>query len=101
MIAYIVGTCAKGIVYNRSRSVVKGYVKKRAAGFLLEEDARPFDLLAAQRAEEVRYEPIHQLEIGGQRRRVLLSVVENLLAIALGVHRRARPAVDEDELRAE
>src|SRR5207248_19537 len=58
-------------------------------------------LLAAERAEEVRDQAVHQLEIRRQRRRILLRVVEDLLAIALRVHRRAGAAVDEDELRPE
>src|SRR5207302_8783522 len=66
---------------------------------LLQEDARSADLLAAERAEEVRDQAVHQLEIRRQRRRILLRVVEDLLAIAFRVHRRARAAVDEDELR--
>src|SRR5262245_8930640 len=37
MIAYIVGTCAKGIVYRRSDSVVKGCSAGRLSGLLLHE----------------------------------------------------------------
>ena len=48
MIAYILGTCAKGVYsryLHRSRTDARGY---------LEEDAGAPDLLAAQRAQEVR-----------------------------------------------
>src|SRR5579872_4826277 len=68
---------------------------------LPEQHAGAVHLLAAERAQEVRYEAIHQLEVRRERRRVLLRVVEHFLAVALGIHRRARAAVDEDELRAE
>ena len=47
-----------------------------------------------------RNDLVHQLEIGRQRRRVLLRVVEDLLVQRLGVQRRAGAAVDEDELAA-
>src|SRR5262245_28938140 len=93
MIAYIVATCAKGTVYRLPSLVVK-------AG-LLQEHARALDLLAAQRAQKVRDEPVHELEIRRESRRVLLRVVQNFLAVALRVHRGASPAVDEDELRTQ
>src|SRR5262245_58019474 len=67
--------------------------------FLFQQHSRALDLLAAQRAEEVRHEPVHQLEVRRQRRRILLRVVEDLFTIALGVQRRAGTPVDEDELR--
>src|SRR5204862_7071981 len=68
---------------------------------LLEKDPGAFDLLAAEGAEEIRDDAVHQLEVRRQRRRVLLRVVEDLLAVRLRIHRRARAAVDEDELRTE
>src|SRR5437867_100043 len=43
---------------------------------LLQQDASAADLLAAERAEEVGDEPVHELEIRGQRRRILLRVIE-------------------------
>src|SRR3954468_16434889 len=68
---------------------------------LLQEHPGPADLLTAERAQEVRHQAVHQLEVGGQRRRVLLGVVQDLLAVTLGVHRRAGTAVDEHELRSQ
>src|SRR5215471_19487045 len=65
---------------------------------LLQQDPGAADLLAAERAEEVRHQPVHQLEVRRQRRRVLLRVVQDLFPIALRVQRRAGAAVDEDEL---
>src|SRR5207302_1013292 len=96
MIAYIIGTCAKGIVYYRTRSGVKIYPRSSS---LFEQHACAADFLAAERTQEVRHQPVHQLEVRRQRRRVLLRVVKDLLAVALRVHRRAGSAVDEDELR--
>src|SRR5438093_6901195 len=103
MIAYIVGTCAKDSLYNRSRSRVKIYARSAAVlrlpiewtspspvsrigqcpyrgRALLQEHAGAADLLAAQRAEKIGHDAVHQLEIGRERRRVLLRVVQNLLA---------------------
>src|SRR2546423_8348811 len=77
------------------------YERGRNARRLFQENARAFDLLRAQRAEKIRNEAVHQLEVRRQRRWVLLRVVENLFAIALRVHRRAGAAVDEHELRAQ
>ena len=68
---------------------------------LLQQDPGAADLLRAQRVEEARNELVHQLEIGRQRRGVLLCAVEHLLGELLRVERRAGPAVDEDELRRE
>ena len=68
---------------------------------LPQEDAGAADLLAAERAEEVRDQPIHQLEVGRQRRRVLLRVVKDLFPIRFGVHRDAGSAIDEDEFGPE
>src|SRR3954454_8286461 len=96
MIAYIIATCAKGKVYYRTRSGVKSYPHNPS---LLEQNSRAANLLAAERAQKIRDQPVHQLEVRRQRRRVLLRVVENLLAVALRVHRRACPAIDEHELR--
>src|SRR5262245_43938711 len=64
---------------------------------LLQQDAGALDLLAAQRAEEARNQPVHQLEVRRQRRRGVVGGVEHLFAEALGVERGARAAVDEDE----
>src|SRR6266850_8123848 len=66
---------------------------------LLEKDAGALDLLAAERAEEARDQPVHQLEIRGKRRRALVRVVEHLFPEVLGVHHGPGAAVDEDELR--
>src|SRR5437899_12040701 len=68
---------------------------------LLQEHAGAADLLAAERAEEVGDEPVHELEIRRQRRRILLRVVQDLFPVTLRVHRRAGAAVDEYEFRAE
>src|SRR4051794_11257323 len=97
MIAYMIVTCAKGIVYTGSR----GLAKVSGGGGLLEQDAGPLDLLAAERAQEVRHEAVHQLEIGRKRGRILLRVVEDLFPVALRVHGCTGPAVNEDELRAQ
>src|SRR3954471_3946657 len=99
MIAYIIGTCAKGIVYYRTYTAVKSCWSCCPLACLLEQDSRAPNLLAAERAQEIGHQAVHQLEIGRQRRRILLRVVEDLLAIAFGVHRRAGAAVDEHELR--
>src|SRR5580765_7558014 len=66
---------------------------------LFEEDARPLDFLAAQRAEEAWNEPIHQFEVGGQRWCALVCVVEHFFPEVLGVQHGARAAVYEDEFR--
>src|SRR5712691_4065421 len=79
--------CAKDLVYQPGR--------------LLQKDAGAFDFLAAQRAQEARNQPVHQLEIRRQRRGALVCVVEHLFAEVLRVHDGARAAVDEDELRLE
>src|SRR5882672_6885676 len=68
-------------------------------GGLLEENPSAPDLLGAERAEERGHDPVHQLEVGGQRRDALLRVVEDLLVERLRVEDRARAAVDEDEAR--
>src|SRR6185503_451468 len=70
-------------------------------GRLLQQDARAFDLLAAQRAEEGRDEAIHQLEVRRQSRRGLVRVVQNLLAEALRMQCRAAAAIDKDETAIE
>src|SRR5437868_2030051 len=75
-----------------------GRNRERMVFPLLQQHPGAADLLAAQRAEEVWHQAIHQLEIRGQRRRVLLSVVENFFPVAFRVHRRAGAAVDEHEL---
>src|SRR5262249_1290512 len=66
---------------------------------LLHANARPLALLGAQRTEEVGHDAVHQLEVRRQRGRFLLRVVEHFLPASLRVDRRARAAVDEDELR--
>src|SRR5689334_198519 len=66
---------AKPLVYRPTCLIVNTYPKN--GWRLFEKDARALDLLAAQRAQEVRHQPIHQLEVGRQRRRVLLSRVED------------------------
>src|SRR4051812_38310947 len=101
MIAYIIGTCAKGIVYYRTYTAVKSCWSCRLPARLLEQDSSAANFLAAECAEKIGNQAVHQLEIGRQRRRILLRVVEDLLAIAFGVHRCAGAAVDEHELRPE
>src|SRR5204863_1731907 len=83
------------------RTVSRGLrsVRGEPEGNLVQQDAGAADFLAAQGAEEVRDQTVHQLEVRRQRGRVLLRVVENLLAIPLRIDRRARAAVDEDEFR--
>src|SRR5437016_14656870 len=95
MIAYIVGTCAKGDSVAPNRLACK----ELRGSVLLQEAACPLDLLAAERAQEVGHEPIHQLEIGRERRRVLLRVVQDFFAVAFRIHCRAGASVDENELR--
>src|SRR6185369_159646 len=64
---------------------------------LFEKDARPFDLLAAQRAEEARDQPVHQLEVRRKRRRALVGVIKHFFPEILRVHHRAGAAVNENE----
>src|SRR6476660_2846738 len=66
---------------------------------LFHEDPRALNLLAAQGAQEAGHEPIHELEVRGQRRRGLLRAVEHFFLVAFRVDRCARAAIDEDELR--
>src|SRR5688572_10760166 len=79
------------------RSLMAG----RSNGALTQEHARAADLLRAQGAEKARNEPVHELEIRRERRRVLSRFVEDLLTERFRVDRRARTAVDEDEFRAQ
>src|SRR5581483_788123 len=73
----------------------------RASGKLAKEDAGAAHFLGAQRVEERRDQRVHHLEVGRQRRRVLLRRVEALFAERLRVDRRAGAAVDEHEFRAQ
>src|SRR6185503_10548033 len=66
---------------------------------LLQKNPRSLDFLAAERAQEARNQPVHQLEIRRERRGALVRVVEHLFPEVLGMHHRAGAAVDEDELR--
>ena len=52
-----------------------------------------------KRAQEARNQPVHQLEVGGQRRRLLLGRIEDFLVEPVGIEHGAGAAVDEDEPR--
>ena len=47
---------------------------------LFQQNPRPADFLVAERAEEIGHDAVHQLEVRGQCRRVLLCVVQNFFA---------------------
>jgi hypothetical protein len=68
---------------------------------LLQQNSRAADLLCAEDVEELWHDGVHQLEVRGQRRGVLVLIVQALLAELLRRDRRAGPAVDEDELLGE
>src|ERR1041384_1230374 len=103
MMAYILSLSRKKVVYHAGvTQKTSAQIRSRLRGsihFSFQQHAGPFDLLAAERAEEVRDQAVHQLEIRRQGGRVLLRVVEDFLAVALRIDGRAAAAVDEDELR--
>src|SRR6188472_3384625 len=68
---------------------------------LFEENPRAPDLLRTERVQEARQQAVHQLEVGRERRRVLVLRIEALLVEALAVEHLAGAAVDEHELRRE
>ena len=76
-------------------------IRVRKLGRHRQEDARPLDLLAAEGAEEIGRDAIHQLEVRGERGHVLLCRVEHFFLVRLGVERGAGVAVDEDGLFGE
>src|SRR6186997_444903 len=53
--------------------------------------------LRAEGAQEARDDLVHQLEVGRQRRRVVVLVVEPFFAQCFRINLRARAAVNEDE----
>src|SRR5215471_3876294 len=68
---------------------------------LLQQDSGAFDLLGAERAEEVGDDAVHQLEIRGERGGLVLRVIERFFTARQRGNRRSGAAVDEDELRTQ
>src|SRR6187397_1693096 len=92
----------KEVAVGRSQEAAPPFPQPPSPPFpLLHEDPRALDLLAAQGAQEAGHEPIHELEVRGQRRRGLLRAVEHFFLVTFRVDRGARAAIDEDELRLE
>src|SRR5688500_11814548 len=67
--------------------------------FLAEEDAGAADLLGRDHAQEVRQQPVHELEVGRQGRDLLLLAVEDFFRELLLVQGLPGAAVHEHELR--
>src|SRR5512140_1636641 len=85
----------------RTMLPLPGATRRGFISFLLEEDPRPPHLLRRDHPEEVRQQPIHELEIGGEGRGLLLLAVEDLLRELLLVQGLAGAAVHEVEVRGE
>src|SRR5690349_19225084 len=105
MIAYTSVTSVGSARAQPSRRAQRSYGSTRAGAArrprLLQKNPGALDLLAAQRAQKARDHLVHQLEIGRQRRRRLVGVVQSLFGKPFGVQDRARAAVDEHEFRPE
>src|SRR5262245_10111229 len=71
----------KGVSVTPKSFGCKGLAESGSSRTLLEEDARALDFLRTERAQEVRYEPVHELEVRRQGGGVRLRVVENLFAV--------------------
>src|SRR5688572_33043675 len=81
-----------------------GPARRSVIGFsfgLSEEDPRAADLLGRDDAQEVRDEPVHELEIRRERRDLLFLAVEDLFRELLLVEALPGASVDEVELGGE
>src|SRR5215468_6776387 len=85
----------------RNRRAARGRAQSYMKGSLSQEDPRPPDLLGRDHAQEVRQEPVHELEKRGERRDLLLLSVEDLFRELLLVEGLAGAPVDEVEIRAQ
>src|SRR5215475_2822282 len=63
----------------RNRQAARGRARSCMKGSLSQEDPRPADLLGRDHAQEVRQEPVHELEKRRERRDLLLLSVQDLL----------------------
>src|SRR5262245_43543036 len=68
---------------------------------LAEQDTRAADLLWRDDAQEVGQHAVHQLEVGGERRGLLLLAVQHLFGESLLVQHLAAAPVDEVEVGGE
>src|SRR5438067_1456547 len=87
---------------DATKRPARGPARRSVIGFssgLPEKDARAPHLLGRDHAQEVRDEPVHELEIGGERGDLLLLAVEDLFRELLLVQVLPGAAVDEVELR--
>src|SRR5262249_34000121 len=78
-----------------TRATGLGFIFRRP---LSQQDTRAADPLRRDHPEEVRQQPVHQLEIRRERRDLLLLAVQHFFGELLLVQQLARAAVDEVEV---
>src|SRR6266705_5667227 len=93
---------AAGKARRRERASTLVHVRRRVfiidPSPLLEEDAGPADLLGRDDPQEVGQEAVHELEVRGERRDLLLLSVEDFLGELLLVQGLPGAAVHEVEV---
>src|SRR6266496_6748631 len=92
---------APGNARRKERASRLPRVRRMVKDFLFEEDAGPTDLLGRDDPQEVGQEAVHELEVRGEGRDLLLLSVEDLLGELLLVQGLTGAAVHEVEVRVQ